>query len=422
MLDKLVILKLNGGLGTRMGCRGPKSAIEVRNGLTFLDLTVRQVEYLNITYGVDVPLILMNSFNTAADTEAIIRKYRHHHIQIHAFNQSCYPRLFKESLMPVPTAPFHDSTGGQAGWYPPGHGDVYESLERCGLLENLIQSGKEYIFISNVDNLGATVDLRILFHVMSGGGDGGGSSDIEFCMEVTKRTRADVVGGTLVQCDAPSSSPSLRSAREPSPSSLVSGSSDNESGSSMSHGSAAAPRTNHINQESGLQNGESHRHHHHHSSVNSSLRLLEGTARSLDNMRRFQHFNTNNLWVKLRAIQRVVTNRTLCSHVIVHSLNVNGSPVIQLETAAVRFWSVCTCALLSFPFPFPPFSTITSYIYLSFSFSFSLSPFLFLSSLFLLPYPLGWCNSEFSWIYRNTSSPKTIPSHQDDQRSHAHPV
>ena len=64
-----------------------KSAIEVRDDLTFLDLTVRQVEYLNITYGVDVPLILMNSFNTAADTEAIVRKYRHHHIQIHAFNQ-----------------------------------------------------------------------------------------------------------------------------------------------------------------------------------------------------------------------------------------------------------------------------------------------------------------------------------------------
>ena len=50
---------------------------------------------------------------------------------------------------------------------------MYESLNRCGLLESLIQSGKEYVFISNVDNLGATVDLRILYHVMSGGdGDG----------------------------------------------------------------------------------------------------------------------------------------------------------------------------------------------------------------------------------------------------------
>jgi UTP--glucose-1-phosphate uridylyltransferase len=41
---KLVVLKLNGGLGTTMGCTGPKSAIEVRNDLTFLDLTVQQIK------------------------------------------------------------------------------------------------------------------------------------------------------------------------------------------------------------------------------------------------------------------------------------------------------------------------------------------------------------------------------------------
>lgn len=44
ILDKLAVLKLNGGLGTTMGCVGPKSAIEVRDGMTFLDLSVRQIE------------------------------------------------------------------------------------------------------------------------------------------------------------------------------------------------------------------------------------------------------------------------------------------------------------------------------------------------------------------------------------------
>lgn len=44
MLEKLVVVKLNGGLGTSMGCRGPKSVIPVRNDLTFLDLTVQQIE------------------------------------------------------------------------------------------------------------------------------------------------------------------------------------------------------------------------------------------------------------------------------------------------------------------------------------------------------------------------------------------
>lgn len=44
LLDKLAILKLNGGLGTTMGCTGPKSVIEVREGMSFLDLTIRQIE------------------------------------------------------------------------------------------------------------------------------------------------------------------------------------------------------------------------------------------------------------------------------------------------------------------------------------------------------------------------------------------
>jgi len=47
-------------------------------------------------------------------------------------------------------------------WYPPGHGDVYESFYNSGVLQMLLDKGKEYVFISNIDNLGATVDISIL--------------------------------------------------------------------------------------------------------------------------------------------------------------------------------------------------------------------------------------------------------------------
>ncbi|KPP70397.1 UTP--glucose-1-phosphate uridylyltransferase-like [Scleropages formosus] len=87
-LNKLVVVKLNGGLGTSMGCKGPKSLISVRNENTFLDLTVQQIEHLNKTYNVDVPLVLMNSFNTEEDTKKILQKYAHHRLKIHTFNQS----------------------------------------------------------------------------------------------------------------------------------------------------------------------------------------------------------------------------------------------------------------------------------------------------------------------------------------------
>ena len=74
--------------------------------------------------------------------------------------------------------------------YPPGHGDIFDALKNSSLLDKLIAAGKEYLFVSNVDNLGADVDLRILKHMMD--------SKAEFIMEVTDKTKADVKGGTII--------------------------------------------------------------------------------------------------------------------------------------------------------------------------------------------------------------------------------
>ena len=61
----------------------------------------QQIEYLNKTYDTDVPLVLMNSFNTDEETEKVIKKYSGFRVRILTFNQSCYPRLNKESLLPI---------------------------------------------------------------------------------------------------------------------------------------------------------------------------------------------------------------------------------------------------------------------------------------------------------------------------------
>lgn len=54
-MNKLVVVKLNGGLGTSMGCKGPKSLISVRNENTFLDLTVQQIEVGTPFYATSSP-------------------------------------------------------------------------------------------------------------------------------------------------------------------------------------------------------------------------------------------------------------------------------------------------------------------------------------------------------------------------------
>jgi UTP--glucose-1-phosphate uridylyltransferase len=57
------VLKLNGGLGTSMGCQGPKSTITVRDDLTFLDLTIRQLEVIdeNLFFTIEIMLKILNS-------------------------------------------------------------------------------------------------------------------------------------------------------------------------------------------------------------------------------------------------------------------------------------------------------------------------------------------------------------------------
>ena len=122
---------------------GAKSALEFKNDMTFLDLTVRQIEHLNTTNKVDVSLILM--INTHEDTLRIIKKYANQQVRITTFNQSRYPRILKTTLLPCPKRADDDKK----------HGDLYNALLYSGVLDQLISEGKEYLFISNSDNLGA---------------------------------------------------------------------------------------------------------------------------------------------------------------------------------------------------------------------------------------------------------------------------
>ena len=71
-------------------------------GTTIILILLFSPQYLNNKYGCSVPLVLMNSFNTHEETMKTLRKYQACNLQIHCFNQSCHPRIVKESLLPLP--------------------------------------------------------------------------------------------------------------------------------------------------------------------------------------------------------------------------------------------------------------------------------------------------------------------------------
>src|SRR5260370_24062223 len=70
--------------------------------------------------------------------------------------QNRVPKIDKKTLLPISWPPNPSSE-----WCPPGHADLYVALYGSGLLKRLLDAGKKYLFVSNADNLGATLDANL---------------------------------------------------------------------------------------------------------------------------------------------------------------------------------------------------------------------------------------------------------------------
>ncbi|MBV8429530.1 MAG: UTP--glucose-1-phosphate uridylyltransferase, partial [Solirubrobacterales bacterium] len=184
-LGSVAVIKLNGGLATTMGLRQPKSLIEAREGHSFLDIIIGQVEALRERHQIRLPLLLMNSQATQAETLEALTQHPKLDVGLPLeFMQSMIPKLEEATLAPVSWPP-----EPSLEWCPPGHGDVYGALRRSGLLRQLLEAGMRFAMISNSDNLGALVEPRIPAHMAEQG--------IPFLMETVVGTEAERKGGHL---------------------------------------------------------------------------------------------------------------------------------------------------------------------------------------------------------------------------------
>jgi UTP--glucose-1-phosphate uridylyltransferase len=267
-LDRAVVIKLNGGLGTGMGMTRAKSLIEAKDGLSFLDVIARQVIGLRERTGARLPLVLMNSFYTQEDSLEALRRHPELESDVPPdFVQNKEPKILVDDLSPVDWP-----ADRSLEWCPPGHGDLYTALLTSGMLERLLEAGYRWAFVSNSDNLGAVLEPRILGWIAREG--------IPFAMEVTDRTEADRKGGHI--------------ARRPG-------------GGYLLRETAQTP---------------------------------EEDLAALQDITRHRYVNTNNLWIDLEALRRVLEERDgiLGLPLIVNRKTVDPSDkstpaVYQLETA-----------------------------------------------------------------------------------------
>ncbi|HSO19746.1 MAG TPA: UTP--glucose-1-phosphate uridylyltransferase [Desulfosarcina sp.] len=181
-MDRTVMIKLNGGLGTSMGMQKAKSLLRVKDGLTFLDIIVRQARHAAM------PVVFMNSFSTRDDTREALAAYPHLERQAAPvdFLQHRIPKLAADGLGPATWPP-----NPALEWCPPGHGDIYPALLTSGMLEALLEAGYVYAFVSNADNLGAVFDPALLGYFVQ--------ENLAFMMEVARRSKEDRKGGHLAR-------------------------------------------------------------------------------------------------------------------------------------------------------------------------------------------------------------------------------
>lgn len=179
VFPQTVRIVLNGGLGTSMGLTTAKSLIDIKDGMSFLYIIMRQAE------NSEVSLAFMNSFNTQDDTMAALIKLKPPTFP-YTFLQHKFPKILQKDYSPAswPKNPMLE-------WNPPGHGDVYTALLTSGMLDSLLADGIIYAFISNADNLGARLDESLLGYFAH--------HRFPFMMEVAQKTPVDRKGGHLAR-------------------------------------------------------------------------------------------------------------------------------------------------------------------------------------------------------------------------------
>ncbi|TGK19982.1 UTP--glucose-1-phosphate uridylyltransferase [Leptospira fluminis] len=263
-LNRLVVIKLNGGLGTSMGLSGPKSLIEIKEGMSFLEIIARQIGTIRKEYGIEVPLLFMDSFSTLEQSQRELKRIRFSQSFPSTFLQHKVPRLLKDSLQPLSV------TGDKnEEWCPPGHGDIWFTLQETGILDSLLEKGYKIAFVSNGDNLGATVHPSIVQFMLE--------ENLDFCMEMTPKTLADKKGGAIFRR-------------------IVGG----EKRNCQLLETAQVPAEH--------------------------MQEFEGLGK-------FRSFSTNNLWIRLDALKERLHSGNFRLSLIVNPKKVEGKEVLQLETA-----------------------------------------------------------------------------------------
>lgn len=156
----VALVVLAGGMATRMG-GVVKALVEALPGQTFLQLRLNEVSAVERRYNKPPPLWLMTSSATEEPIrEALGDRLDGDHVAV--FSQFVSLRL-------TPAGDVYLDEQKNPSLHASGHGDLPEALQKSGLLERFVQHGGRVVMMTNLDNLGGTLDpVMIGWHIDQG--------------------------------------------------------------------------------------------------------------------------------------------------------------------------------------------------------------------------------------------------------------
>ncbi len=148
---EVAVLVVAGGQGTRLGATVPKGLMSVGpvSGATLFRIHAEKVLALTRRYGKPVPLLLMTSPATHADTLAYFDRENLFGLspdQVHFFQQGTMPAV------DLATGKLLLEKPGKLCLSPNGHGGTLTALADSGLLATLKANGIKHVFYFQVDN------------------------------------------------------------------------------------------------------------------------------------------------------------------------------------------------------------------------------------------------------------------------------
>ncbi|MEO8180480.1 MAG: UTP--glucose-1-phosphate uridylyltransferase [Deltaproteobacteria bacterium] len=157
---KVALVVLAGGMATRMGSV-VKALVEAVPGKTFLDLRLAEMRALEREYGSAPPLWLMTSHSTDEPIRQALGT-RLDGYAVGLFSQFLALRL-------TPQGELYRDAQGRPSEHAPGHGDLPQALQRSGLLQRFVERGGRVVMMTNLDNLGGTLNPAIIgWHLSHG--------------------------------------------------------------------------------------------------------------------------------------------------------------------------------------------------------------------------------------------------------------